>query len=154
METKTAVCLLVAATLLGPAAAQEVRREGRYLMVPNAAGALRLDTETGEVAQCGAGAAAASCRLLPDERTAYEAEIRRLEERLLALEGRLAALESSAPPRPPLPVMPTPPPPPPPARLPDDAEIDRALDVMERVMRRFFGIAREFQGEADEAPPR
>ena len=46
---------------------------------------------------------------------------------------------------------PTPPPPPPSARppqvLPTEEEIDRALEVMERFLRRFMGIVREGRPE-------
>ncbi|WP_430736327.1 hypothetical protein [Rhizobium wenxiniae] len=40
----------------------------------------------------------------------------------------------------------------PPGRLPSDAEVDRSLSIMERFMRTFMGIVREFTGEPNPAP--
>ncbi len=134
----------IAAVLFGHAAlAQDVTRDGRYALVPVDDGFLRLDTETGEVSRCMESAAESACRLLPDERLAYEAEIRRLEERMDVLEGRMTNLEV------------------PPDRRSDgrageadgltgDPEIDRALDVSEEVVRRFFGFVRELRRDLNE----
>jgi hypothetical protein len=137
----TLICL--AAALGGTASAQEVQREGRYALVPVENGILRLDTVTGEVSRCMGAADASACRLLPDERLAYEAEIRRLEERMDVLEGRMTNLEV------------------PPDRTPgsapkasgglaEDREIDRALDLSERVMRRFFGMVRDLKRDFEQ----
>jgi hypothetical protein len=138
----TLICL--AAVLGGEASAQEVQREGRYALVPVENGILRLDTVTGEVSRCMGAADASACRLLPDARLAYEAEIRRLEERMDVLEGRMTNLEV------------------PPDRTPgsapeasggglaEDREIDRALDLSERVMRRFFGMVRDLKRDFEQ----
>src|SRR5918993_992113 len=137
----TLVCLAVA--LGGTASAQEIQREGRYALVPVENSILRLDTVTGDVSRCMGAADASACRLLPDERLAYEAEIRRLEERMDVLEGRMTNLEV------------------PPDRTPgsapkvsgglaEDREIDRALDLSERVMRRFFGMVRDLKRDFEQ----
>ena len=79
--------------LAGPAAAQTIVREGRYAMVPVEDGFLRLDTGTGAVSRCTGEIGRLTCRILPDERLAYEAEIDRLVESIDELEGRVTALE-------------------------------------------------------------
>ncbi|MDH3195642.1 MAG: hypothetical protein OEL78_04935, partial [Hyphomicrobiales bacterium] len=72
--------------LAGPAAAQTVVREGRYAIVPVEDGFLRLDTRTGAVSRCTGKIGRLACRILPDERLAYEAEIGRLANRIDELE--------------------------------------------------------------------
>ena len=83
--------------LAGPAAAQSVVREGRYAIVPVEDGFLRLDTVTGAVSRCTGKIGRLTCRVLPDERLAYEAEIGRLEDRIDELEARVAVMEENRP---------------------------------------------------------
>src|SRR4051812_41554588 len=68
---------------------------GRYAFVPTPDGALRLDTETGEVSLCITGERAPSCtrvsenvRLTVGERAKLEAAIAQLETRVATLEAR------------------------------------------------------------------
>ena len=117
-------------------------RDGRYTLVPVEEGFLRLDTATGHVTRCTGGADALSCRALPDEKRDYEAEIRRLEERVEVLEGRMTNLE----------VPPRRQPPATAGDLPSDEEVDRFFTLSERVMRRFFDLARELEREFKEEP--
>jgi hypothetical protein len=70
------------------------------------------------------------CRMGADERAAYEDELDRLADRVSALEKSMAARPA----------------------LPTDAEVDRSIGIMERMMRSFMGIVREFRAE-DEANP-
>jgi hypothetical protein len=94
MPRRAALGLLLAIAV--PAfAAEPEPSAARYSFVPVAAGALRLDTETGEVSLCVAGAKAPSCtrvsenvRLTVGERAKLEAEIAALETRVAALEAR------------------------------------------------------------------
>jgi hypothetical protein len=135
---------LVAST---PLAAQEVTRDGRYALVPQGDGFLRLDTRSGEVSRCTGDIGQLACRLLPDERMAYEEELRRLEERLGMLERRVGLLEVPA-----VPPAPADPPAPvdPPAlteELPTDNEVDRVMNIAEQVMRRFFAMVKELREE-------
>jgi BMFP domain-containing protein YqiC len=95
-------------------------------------GFIRLDTETGALTQCRQEASGLACRMAPDERAAYEKELALLEKRVETLEDRLAA----AAPRPP----------------PSEDEVDRTLSIMERFIRRFMGIVREFSGSAPDEP--
>ncbi|MND45055.1 hypothetical protein D3C80_359060 [compost metagenome] len=95
-------------------------------------GIVRLDTETGAITTCGQENNELTCRMAPDERAAYEKELDLLEKRVTALEERFSQT--------------------PPGRLPSDAEVDRSLSIMERFMRTFMGIVREFTGEPNPAP--
>lgn len=133
---------VAAAVLLGlaPAVAQDApdTANGRYSFSPIEGGQLRLDTRTGEVSSCSAKPAGWACNVVPDERKALEAEIGRLQADNAALKkdllGRGLPLpggikpgqgEASAD----LTV-----------KLPSDAEIDRALSILEKVWRRMVGI--------------
>ncbi len=124
--------------LAGPAAAQTVVRDGRYAMVPVEDGFLRLDTGTGAVSRCTGEIGRLTCRILPDERLAYEAEIGRLEDRIDALEGRVAIMENdrtlgalNAPDSK--------------GVLPSEEEIDKVMALAEKVMRRFFDFVKELK---------
>src|SRR5712692_5863763 len=61
-----------------PKAAPE-SENGRYSMSPVADGVLRLDTRTGQVSQCSRSDAGWACKVVPDERSALETEIARLQ---------------------------------------------------------------------------
>jgi hypothetical protein len=115
------------------APAQE--RDGRFTMVPTADGFLRLDGRTGVVSQCVKREAGFRCDAIPDERHALQDEIDRLSRENAELRTRLEAATPSSggatgKPAP---------------SLPSDAELDRALSLMERALRRFKDIMREPQ---------
>ena len=104
----------------------------RFQLEQTDQGIVRLDTETGAITTCGQENNELTCRMAPDERAAYEKELDLLEKRVTALEERFSQT--------------------PPGRLPSDAEVDRSLSIMERFMRTFMGIVREFTGEPNPAP--
>ncbi|WP_439364824.1 hypothetical protein ACNJYD_36460 [Bradyrhizobium sp. DASA03005] len=64
---------------------------GRYSMTPIPEGVLRLDTRTGTVSTCTKNGAGWACYAVPDERTALDAEIGRLQAEVEKLKGQLAA---------------------------------------------------------------
>ncbi|WP_027533043.1 hypothetical protein [Bradyrhizobium sp. WSM3983] len=64
---------------------------GRYSMTPIPDGVLRLDTRTGTVSTCTRNGIGWACYALPDERSALDAEIGRLQAELETLKGQLAA---------------------------------------------------------------
>jgi len=128
--------------LAGPAAAQTVVREGRYAIVPVEDGFLRLDTRTGAVSRCTGKIGRLACRILPDERLAYEAEIGRLENRIDELEGRVAAVEKSRP----FGGLEAPDGD---GELPSEEEIDKVMTLAEKVMRRFFGFVKELKRDLE-----
>ncbi|HEX2256679.1 MAG TPA: hypothetical protein VHG92_08270 [Afifellaceae bacterium] len=137
----------LAALLALPAGAQEVVRDGRYSLVPHDDGFLRLDTATGEVSRCTGEIGRLACRLLPDERMAYEAEIRRLEDRIDVLERRMAALEVPTAPRGGRNAEPRAEGPDGADDLPSEDEVDRVFGLAEQMMRRLFDMARDLREE-------
>ncbi|MDQ0325061.1 hypothetical protein J2R99_000910 [Rhodopseudomonas julia] len=111
----------------------------RYVFVPIEKGALRLDTKTGEVSRCESMGEGAVCRLVADERLAYQEEIEALSQRLDRLETKLekltiAPLSPSTPNR-------------------DDErmtteeqeKLNRFFDLTDQVMRRFFGMVEDLK---------
>ncbi len=129
------VVLALLLALAPPAVAGETETvAGRYAFVPVAAGALRLDTETGEVSLCVVGNGATVCtrvseniRLTVGERAKLEAKIADLGAHVSALDARVAALEArereavdSA----------------------DEAAMDRVKVLAAQMMRHFVGAVR------------
>lgn len=136
-----AMSFLTAAALLvsGHAMAQEPIAN-RFTMEKTENGFIRMDTLTGEMSMCSEQAGQIVCRLAADERRAFEETLSDLTARVESLEKRLDAIApgSGA------------------AELPDEAELDRALTAMEKMMRRFFGMVEELRkdfGEEPGAPP-
>ncbi|MBP1851359.1 hypothetical protein [Rhizobium halophytocola] len=125
--------------LLPASVGAEDLENGRYTFQPMENGLVRLDTRTGAMSLCQDKDGALICRMAADERAAYEEQLDRLEKRVTALETRIdsggTALSSRN------------------GTLPDDAEIDRSLGIMERFMRSFFGIVREFESKDKDATP-
>jgi hypothetical protein len=132
-------------------------------------GYLRLDLRTGEVATCRQRGAGWTCTLAPEERAALEGEIARLQRDNALLKSALlerglplpapqtdvpapaappvASAPSqadpptaSAPPRPPAPI-----PTEPDLRQRDNAEVDRVMEVMERLWRRLVDLVTTIQ---------
>ena len=132
------------AMLCGPASAllvsgQAIAQEpiaNRFTMEKTESGFVRMDTLTGEMSICSEKAGQLVCRLSADERRAFEETLSDLSDRVAALEQRL---ETVAPPSGT-------------NGIPDDAELDRALGAMEKVMRRFFGMVEELQRDFDDKP--
>lgn len=90
----------------------------RYNFAPVEGGALKLDTLTGKVSFCGRSSGSYVCEAVPDTRDAYEAEIGRLQQQVEALQGGKAPMAGEKP------------------ALPDESQLDAAMDYAERVMRR------------------
>lgn len=98
-------------------------------------GYLRLDGRTGQVSLCSRRSAGWACQPVPDERSALEAEIARLQNDNAALKKELLARNL------PLPGMVKPDQPatkPPESRLqlPSDADLNKVVNFMEKVWRR------------------
>ena len=92
----------------------------RYQLQRTESGFARIDTQTGEVSTCTERGEQLVCRMAADERSALIEKIDELEERVVALEGSGVG-----------------------RALPSDAEMDRAIGLMERFMRGFVGIVRD-----------
>lgn len=92
--------LFAAASFAGAQSHAQAQAEpeatGRYELKPTGDGFLRLDTATGQVSLCADRQGAWTCRVVPDDRRAYEAEIAALAEENDRLRTTLAG-EASEP---------------------------------------------------------
>ncbi len=165
MAVAVASALIAFTALTTPVRAQDSSldlgdRRFAFYRVDN--GYLRLDLRTGEVAVCSQHAADWVCTLTPDERTALEGEIARLQRENVGLkdvllrrglplpDGATAQPVPSAPPpgataktEPPKPVEPS-------LRLPDNADINRAIALMENVWRRLVEMVARIQRDFEQ----
>lgn len=116
--------------LASPVLAEDTNR---YSLEKTADGYVRMDKQSGEMSICTEATGQLVCRLAADERTAYEATTTGLAKRLDVLEQKVARLEGSG-----LKLT---------DALPSDEEFDKTLSMMERFMRRFMGLAKEFDGD-------
>jgi hypothetical protein len=148
----TRIMLVVATLALAtiPASAQTTAPDsenGRYTLNQVQDGFLRLDTRTGQVSVCSKRNAGWACETVPDERTALEAEIARLQRetatlkkemiaRGVPLPGGVARDSSSIKPQIEL-------------KLPSDAEIDRLMTFMERIWRRLIEMVQSVQKDIE-----
>ncbi|MGE6781014.1 hypothetical protein ACQKGL_00665 [Ensifer adhaerens] len=129
MKNAAAILLFgIGLALAGGASAQDPA-PGRYSMQKSETGIARLDTQTGEVSLCQEKDAQLVCRMAADERAAFEQELDLLTKRVEALEKAAKAGESVAK-----------------QDLPAEEEIDRAMGIMERMMRRFMDIVKDLEG--------
>lgn len=128
---------------------------GRYSMTPIPEGVLRLDTRTGTVSTCTRNGAGWACYAVPDERTALDAEIGRLQAEVEKLKGQLAAgptvsgkVDEAMPKSDPLKKaepnvaegdrkieIP----------LPSDQDVDRVMSFLEKAWRRLIDMANRVQ---------
>lgn len=107
------------------AAAQDA--PGRYQIAPTPSGIVRLDTQTGAMTLCRDEGDLLTCDGTAAVRGVKPEEVKALENRIAALEKALK--DSQIPQK---------------SALPDQAEIDRSLSIMEQMMRRFMGLAEEW----------
>ncbi len=153
--------LLVAALCLAgltPALAAETpdTENGRYTLQPSGDGMIRLDTRTGTIANCSNTGAGWACYAVPDERSALDAEIGRLQTENAKLKEQLASREAAAPPGKIEDALPKsdrapnatdgqrkleiP--------LPSDQDMDRVMSFLERAWRRLIDMASRVQKDA------
>jgi hypothetical protein len=119
---------------------------GRYSFNPVPDGVLRLDTRTGQVSQCNRSDAGWACKVVPDERSALESEIGRLQGENATLKKQLLARGL------PIPGAPGPPvakPGEPELKLPSDAEVDKVISFLEKVWRRLIEMATAVQKDVE-----
>jgi hypothetical protein len=127
----TLIVLILALPSQGLAQEQATAETGRFTFSPVPEGQLRLDTRTGEVSLCHRRAGSYVCEAVADDRAAYEREIARLKETIAALE---ASGKRDAKPG---------------LQVPSDADIDRAVSMIERFFRRFMGVIEDLKREAE-----
>ena len=114
-----------------PAQAQTPVPPARFTFERSKDGFLRLDAQTGQVAYCESRSTGWTCEAVPEERTAFEKEIGRLQDEVAGLKRELAALRE---PRPPAELTPRPPGKEgePVIKLPTQEDIDRATAALQR----------------------
>jgi hypothetical protein len=128
---------------------------GRYTMTPTPEGVLRLDTRTGTVSTCSKNGTGWACYAVPDERTALDAEIGRLQAEVEKLKAERAAgptvsgkIDDALPKSDPLKK--------PESKaaegerkleipLPSDQDVDRVMSFLERAWRRLIDMANRVQ---------
>jgi hypothetical protein len=146
-------------TATPPAAAQTAPGQtapgddGRYSFHRSGDGFIRLDSRTGQVAQCGWSSTGWACKLVPDERVALESEIGRLERDNAELKKSLLSHNIELPngmvaqvqPQAPVPPADVPDPSAKAPQVPTDAELDRAFAFMKNVWRRLVDMMADLQ---------
>jgi predicted PhzF superfamily epimerase YddE/YHI9 len=130
-------CVAMPARLVCRRMLPQTREEATLNKVPD--GFVRLDTQTGEVALCSQRAVGWACQAAPEDRAAFESEIARLRSENATLKQAMLshglALPSGVAPEPSdagsndITI-----------RLPDNADIDRAVAYVGRVWRRFVEV--------------
>ena len=146
--------LFGSALLLMPALAQERPPAGvpgaedsRYVFNRVQDGFLRLDTRNGQVSSCKQETAGWTCRAAPDERTALESEIARLQTENGALKKELLARGAPLPNG--MKADPGAPRGAPDTKAPKESEIDRVMGYMERIWRRLVEMMHNLQRDLE-----
>jgi hypothetical protein len=119
---------------------------GRYSFNPVADGVLRLDTRTGQVSQCSRSDAGWACKLVPDERSALETEIVRLQGENATMKKELLSRGL------PVPGVSAPSGAKPgegELKLPSDAEVDKVVAFLEKVWRRLIEMGKNVQKDLE-----
>jgi hypothetical protein len=148
-----AVMVIVALSMVAPAVladeATPDSENGRYTFNQTPQGVLRLDGRTGQVALCSHSTVGWACAVAPDERTALETEIGRLQTESATLKRELIAHNLA---------LPKGMQPPPRAevksnelvlKMPSDAEMKRVMTFFEQAWRRFVEVVQNMQHDAD-----
>jgi flagellar motility protein MotE (MotC chaperone) len=138
-EVMRIIATVVAAIALALVGAQVFAQDNpdRYTLEKTDRGYVRMDRRTGEMSLCEERSGQLVCQLAADERAAFQDETERLEAAIEALEERVAKLESGLS-----------------AQLdqalPTEEEFEKTMGYMERFLRRFMGIAKDFENEPAE----
>ena len=134
-----ALALTLSLAVFAVASAQTVTPDsenGRYSFNPVADGVLRLDSRTGQVSQCSRSDAGWACKVVPDERSALETEIARLQGENATLKKELLGHGFPSRREPEL-------------KLPSDAEVDKVVSFLEKAWRRLLEMGREMQKDVE-----
>ncbi|MBO6724771.1 MAG: hypothetical protein JJ911_03800 [Rhizobiaceae bacterium] len=133
MRRAISTCLVIAAAL---PLAWPAQGADRYRLERAEGGFVRMDTETGKMSFCETGSGGLICTDVAGETSADAGRIAALESRVTELEERLAELDGGEAAH----------------ALPSDQEFEQTMTLMERFLRRFMGIVKEFETEAEQEP--
>lgn len=140
---KTLMVMAIAVAGMAPGALAQTNPapNDRYMISPVEDGILRVDRKTGRVSICRKGGGDWTCELVPDDLRALKREIDQLSVENLRLRSALAKFDPEAA-RQPAPGPATPRPETGNNQLPTEEEVDKAVSLVERMMRRFMEAAR------------
>lgn len=146
MRTFNMLAAACALGLLMGAAPDTEDAGGRYKMMPaDGGGVLRLDTHTGAMSVCQRKDGRWACEAIPDDRRALESELGRLSAENRELQGTIKRLEERL-------ALPDPEGRDrrahrggPKFQLPTEEEVDKAMDYVQRMMRKFKERMRDFK---------
>lgn len=130
---------------LGAAGVASQDRQGRFVMSPAENGFARLDTETGAMSLCTSRNEKWVCEPMEDEAKALRGEIERLRGEVRRLEEQAALADRSPGETPPSAERPERE-----LQLPSEEEVDKALDYMESIFRKFRDRIKRFEEERKE----
>jgi hypothetical protein len=134
--------IVLAITFGGSGVAFAGETTQRYSIVRSGDGFVLTDSNTGQTSACGEESGQLICRLVANEREAYETDIAALSKKVDSLEKRIAALEKGNSPNVTLN-----------APVEDEKEFQTSLNRMEQFFRRFMGIVKEFQAFGNQTAP-
>lgn len=145
-----AVTVLAAAPVVSAETAADGK--GRFSMTPVEGGLMRLDTETGAITLCTRKADAWACDPVKDgtasdDKTRIEAENKALKERIKKLEdlaSSLPPIDGPTPAEPPGGIT----------KLPTEEEVDKALDYVERMFKKFRDRVQKFEQQPGSTQPK
>jgi len=137
MPRSAIIAAAVLALLPAAAAAQDGER---YRLERTENGFVRMDTQTGRMAFCAEQSGELACADAGGTAAADAGTVAELAARVEALERRLAALEGAAS----LGER---------SDLPSEEEFEQTMSMMERFMRRFFGIVKDLEGDTQRPEP-
>lgn len=136
MKARTAIAALVLTVgIAGGASAQTPANDSwRFKLQKVDGGFLRLDAQTGQVSFCRERDSNWTCETAADDRAALEAEIKRLTDRVTALEKQSHDPANRF-------------------RTPSDQEIEQVMGFFEKMMKRFRGVVENLKKEWEAEAP-
>jgi len=129
------LAVAVGASMLLPSGAG-AQEPGRYRLERSDNGYVRMDTATGAMSLCQERDGRIACAPAADQHAADENELKRLHDRIEALEARVDRLENAAE-----------------SRLPSEEEFEKSLGFMERFFRRFMDIVQDMEQDQEQREP-
>jgi hypothetical protein len=114
-------------------------QNGRYTMTPTKDGVLKLDTKTGAVSLCNRSSGNWACNSVDDNEGDLKDRIRRLEKENMRLRARLEDRQLAPAPNEDGKL-----------EIPSEADVDKAMDFMERLLHRFKGMVEDLKKNKDE----